>query len=319
MTETLLQRLQKFSARAKILHILLILFPTILTSTVGIVTLALYEGFKDVIFGVLTIVFAVAVLTGAIITLFINNRTAQLARRQSAFLANVSHELRSPLTIIKLHAQTLSDERFKENHEMCVNYIIDAANHLDDLIGQILHWKRITSGREIIDPMPEEANSPIEEAIDKFLSIRHDLPQGALDVRLMENPPVLSLDRKALSRAIYNLLDNAYKYTSENKNIQISSSIVPFGPKDKDHFTVAVKDNGIGMDAHTQNLIFNEFFRASDKTRGAAGIGLGLGIVKSITEAHGGDVEVVSSLGHGSTFSIHIPVGEPPRSGDRSS
>ncbi|MBU1239627.1 HAMP domain-containing histidine kinase [Myxococcota bacterium] len=307
MTDTLLQRLQKFSARAKLLHILLILFPTILTSTVGIVSLALYDGFKDVIFGVLTIVFAVAVLTGAIITYVINNRTAQLARRQSAFLANVSHELRSPLAIIKLHAQTLSDKRFKKSHEMCVNYIIEASDHLDELIQQILQWKRITSSHEIVDRKSEVANLPAQDAIAKILSVKKDL-QPSLHLDLLPSPPTIFIDRQTLSRAIFNLLENAYKYTGETKKITLTTKVVTRKEGKKSFFAYTVTDNGVGIEEHNKKLIFTEFFRASDKAKGAAGIGLGLGIVKSIVSAHKGRVEVESEIGVGSTFTLLIPM-----------
>jgi signal transduction histidine kinase len=308
MQDSLIQRLSKFYHKAQISLIVFVLFPTILTSSVGIVALALYDGFKDVIFGILTILFGIAILAGAIISYIYTRKVSILAKRQTAFLANISHELKSPLAVIKLHSQTLIEGKCDDSRDLCLNYILSSTNRLERLIEQILQWKRIYSKQEIIHCQEENGNNPLNLAIENFKSLNNEFP-NVFSIELCENAPVFMIDTVPLSRAIFNLMENAYKYSDpKNRKIHLSTRITTNNETQTDFFEYIVKDNGCGIEIVNHELIFEEFFRVEINPRGQAGLGLGLGIAKSISVAHGGDLLIESKIGIGSTFTISIPI-----------
>jgi two-component system, OmpR family, phosphate regulon sensor histidine kinase PhoR len=312
MQDTLLNRMTKFYRRTQWIIISLVLFPTVFTLTVGILGIALYKDIKDILFGILVICFAVSMFTGGLIAVLMTKRISQYAKRQSLFLANVSHELRSPLTAIKMYAQTLSEGRCKDNQNICINYILTSTERLDHLIQQILQWKRISSNKEVLDIELINANTPMIDAIDSFKSINPDF-NGKLIIELGEKNPIIELDRNALSRALYNILDNADKYAKENKEIKIKTSVIKESNVQK-FFQYEISDNGIGIPHDKLSDIFDEFYRVNDKFKGQAGLGLGLGIAKAITNAHGGSLFVDSIEEKGSTFYIRIPLSIPTKS-----
>lgn len=307
MQEPLLARLSQFYRRTQAALVLSILFPTVFTTAVGIVSLALYSDVKDIIFGILTITFAVGIMFGFLIVVLLMRKAQDLALKQTIFLANVSHELRSPLTAIKMYAQTLERGQTPENTELCVTQILSATDRLDRLIQQILEWKRITNKKDLVEPHPCLANLPAQDAVDHFLSTH---PDGAsyLTLDLMTDAPELELDRDSMERALYNLLDNAFKYTGEDRAIVLTTRLVTEAIKVTRFLEYRVSDNGPGIPPEHLDHIFDVFYRVEKSLLGAAGVGLGLGIARSIAVAHGGSIYVESELGKGSCFIIRIPL-----------
>jgi signal transduction histidine kinase len=247
-------------------------------------------------------------------------REVRLARLKSDFVANVSHELKTPLALIRLFAETLelgrvaSPERAREYYRV----INKESNRLTQLINNILDFSRIEAGRKqyrfatvdvcrIVDEVLEAYRFPIEQ-------------QGfALEVVFAEDVPEIQGDSEALSQALLNLLNNAIKYSRDDKRIKVEVA-------EKDgRVLVSVADHGIGVAKADQKKIFEKFFRAEDSlVHETKGSGLGLALVSHIMEAHGGSVELQSAPGGGSTFTLVLPVkgqkggAEPPRVSARS-
>ncbi len=302
---SLLTKISKFYKKTQITIFSFVLFPSLLTAAVGITGLALYQGFKDIIFGILTIVFAVAVLAGTIVTIYLTRKVSQISHRQTLFLANVSHELRSPLTAIKLHTETLL-KRPEMDPRDNLKFIMEATNRLENLVQQILQWKRITSKNEIIETERINANKPLLIAIDNFKNA-HLKNKLNLFTDLCDSAPIMEMDCKSLSRAIYNLIDNAYKYSEKGKKIIVKSSLHKNSKDNNLYFEYAIIDQGIGISKDEREIIFREFYRSKNDLLGEAGIGLGLGIIREIVKAHHGVVNIKSSQDKGSVFSIRIP------------
>ncbi len=307
MQEPLLTRLSQFYRRTQAVLVLAILFPTVFTTAVGIVSLALYSEVKDIIFGVLTITFALGITLGFIIVALLTRKAQELALKQTLFLANVSHELRSPLTAIKMYAQTLERGPSPENTQMCLAQILTATERLDRLVQQILEWKRITTKSDSIEPKACLANLPAQDAADHFL-VTHPDAADSFNVDLMAEPPELELDRDSLERALYNLLDNAYKYTGEDRAIGLTTRMVTEATRISRFFEYSISDNGPGIPTEHLSHIFDVFYRADNSLMGATGVGLGLGIARSIVVAHGGSIFVESEVDRGTRFIIRIPL-----------
>jgi len=307
MQEPLLARLSQFYRRTQAVLVLAILFPTVFTTAVGIVSLALYSDVKDIIFGILTITFAIGLFLGFIIVVLLTKKSQELALKQTLFLANVSHELRSPLTAIKMYAQTMERGRTPENTDLCIAQILQATDRLDRLIQQILEWKRITNKSDLITPHPCNANLPAQDAVDHFLTT-HPNGNDYLTLDFMAEPPPIELDRDSLERALYNLLDNAFKYSGDDRVLSLTTRLVSEATRVNQFFEYRVADNGEGIPAEQLNHIFDVFYRADNTLTGAAGVGLGLGIARSIVVAHGGSIFVESELGKGSCFIIRLPL-----------
>ncbi len=306
MQETLLHRLSQFYRRTQWTLILAILFPTVFTAAVGIVMLALYSDIKDIILGILTIVFSVGIIFGAVIVAILVGKSKQLALKQTLFLANVSHELRSPLTAIKMYAQTLERGRSPENAPMCIEQILKATEKLDRLIQQILEWKRITTKTDYITVQPLDANLPAADAVEHFRATHPE--ETRLESDFTPEAPVMELDRDAMERALYNLLDNAAKYGGEAGRIRLVTRLAAETGKVQEHFEYRVSDEGPGIDPQHVDHIFDVFYRADNSLTGAAGVGLGLAIARSLVAAHGGTLLVESAPGKGSTFIIRLPL-----------
>ncbi len=307
MQEPLLTRLSQFYRRTQAVLVLAILFPTVFTTVVGIVSLALYSEVKDIIFGILTITFALGIALGFIIVVLLTRKAQELALKQTLFLANVSHELRSPLTAIKMYAQTLERGPTPENTQLCLTQILQATERLDRLVQQILEWKRITNKTDVIHPVACNANLPASDVAEHFL-VAHPDVADRLTVDLMADPPDTELDRDSLERALFNLLENAYKYSGEDRQIGLTTRLVAEATRVARFFEYRVSDNGPGIPAEHLAHIFDVFYRADNNLTTAAGVGLGLGITRSIAVAHGGSVFVESEPGRGSCFIIRLPL-----------
>ncbi len=224
-------------------------------------------------------------------------------RRKDEFLAMLAHELRNPLAPISMAAQILKLGPVSPARLQQTCLIIDRQiSHMTSLLDDLLDVSRVTRGlvamskeqldlRAIVDDALEQARPQIN-ARGHHLTLM--LPQGAV--------PVFG-DRTRLVQVVANLLDNATKYTAPGGNI-----VLKLTERD-DQVTVAVRDNGIGMDAGLLGRVFDLFTqgeRASDRSQG--GLGLGLALVKSLTERHGGTVAAHSNgSGQGSEFSVSLP------------
>jgi signal transduction histidine kinase/DNA-binding response OmpR family regulator len=240
---------------------------------------------------------------------------AEAARAKSAFLANVSHEIRTPLNALLGVAELLQATPLDAQQRRHVQVFHDAGRALHDLINDLLDLSKIEAGRFELDPTPFSLHALIEhvaallrpraegKGLELVLQVPHDLPDGVCG------------DRKRLEQALINLLGNAVKFTPRG-HVQLAARRDP----SREHGVVfEVIDTGIGIAPSKLELIFEPFAQADGSvTRMYGGTGLGLAITRSVAELMGGSIEVRSTPGAGSTFSLRVPLppAELPRAGD---
>ena len=231
-------------------------------------------------------------------------REVHLARLKSDFVANVSHELKTPLALIRLFAETLELGRVPSEEKAQLYYrVINKESHrLTQLINNILDFSRIEAGRKEYRFAPTDVARVVREVIESYrFQIEQQGFELALDVA--EDIPVVPADEEALGQAILNLVNNAIKYSRDTKSIRID--VRREGPK----VLVSVTDRGIGIPRGEHKKIFEKFYRGEDSlVHETKGSGLGLSLVQHIMDAHGGSVEVESAPGKGSTFTLVLPV-----------
>ena len=249
---------------------------------------------------VLVLLFLVA---GIILTFRAISREMRLAQMKSAFVSNVSHELKTPLSLISLFAEILELGRVKDEEKKREYYRIigEEIRRLNKLIDNILDFSKIEAGRKAY----KFAEADIGEVVGSVVSdYKHQIINSgfALDTNIAGNLPPVSIDRDAISQAILNLLDNAVKYSTETKEISVAV-------KTRDSFlTIEISDRGMGIPRAEQKKVFEKFYRVgSGLIHDVKGSGLGLSLVKHIIEAHKGKITVESEIGRGTRFIIRLP------------
>lgn len=248
-------------------------------------------------------------LLGAGLLLVYNNvrREMHLSRLKSDFVANVSHELKTPLALIRLFAETLelgrvSGEGRKRQYYQVIN---KESQRLAQLINNILDFSRIEAGRREYRFAGTEVGRIVHDVVEAY---RFQIEQQgfALEVRVADDLPEIELDKEAVGQALLNLVNNAVKYSRDEKWIRIETLC------SGERVLISVADRGIGIAKSEHLKIFEKFYRAEDSlVHETKGSGLGLSLVKHIMEAHGGAVYVDSAPGKGSTFTLALPLRRP--------
>lgn len=233
-------------------------------------------------------------------------RESEMARLKSDFVANVSHDLKTPLSLIRMFAETLELKRVTDEATRQEYYavITRESERLTRLIDNVLDFSRIESGRRRYDRRPVALAPLVHAALEAF---RHPLAQGGftLQVDLPGDLPEIVADAEALEQALANLLDNAITYSGDGRRIRVEARRAP------GEVRLAVIDDGIGIPAEEQARIFDKFYRIGrSDTQGRRGSGLGLALVKHVMDAHGGRVSVESGPARGSRFTLHLPLAE---------
>jgi two-component system phosphate regulon sensor histidine kinase PhoR len=241
---------------------------------------------------------------GALIVLNDVTRLHKLENIRRDFVANVSHEFKTPLTSIKGSAETLLEGAWKEkaSRDNFLDIIIKSSDRLYAIVEDLLSLSRIERQAEREDIITKRQN--IRDVLESVISL-YSPKAGAKKIKLQLSCPKkieAEINFELLEQAVANLVDNAIKFSDAGCDVEISSF------KAESEVIIAVKDHGRGIGAEHLPRIFERFFRA-DKGRGdkEGGTGLGLAIVKHIAEAHKGKVSVESEPGNGSIFRIHIP------------
>ena len=234
-------------------------------------------------------------------------RESRMAELRSQFVSSVSHELKTPLTSIRMFAESMQmDEEAgtgdpKERAEY-LDTIVCETERLTRLLNNVLDFSRIERGQKNYHLQSEELPSVVGAALR---TMRFPLAAQGFDLRLelCEDLPLVKVDRDAIEQAILNLLHNAMKYSGKSREIGLRLS------RQNGSALIQVSDHGIGIPAGEQRRIFEKFYRVPSKeNRSISGTGLGLSLVAHIAEGHGGAVDVKSTPGEGSTFSIKIPL-----------
>jgi signal transduction histidine kinase len=251
---------------------------------------------------------SVLIVAGLVLTRHIVSKEMGLARLKSDFVSNVSHELRTPLALIRLYAETLELGRIttQDKKQQYYRIIRKESERLTALINNILDFSRIEAGRKEY----EFRNTDIAELVHNTLeSYRYQIEQQgfAFEESIDSNLPAVAVDREAIARALVNLINNALKYSSDEKFLGVKLY------RKDGTVKLEVADHGIGIARRDQSKIFEKFYRAGDPlVHNTKGSGLGLSLVRHITQAHGGDIEVESMPGKGSRFILSLPLTSVP-------
>jgi signal transduction histidine kinase len=245
-------------------------------------------------------------------------REVRLAELKSNFVSSVSHDLKTPLALIQLFAETLELGRLKNSDRAHEYYRIinSEARKLTRLINNLLDFSKIEAGLRRYKREPTDLTELTRRVLESLDSqFRHN--QFTVTSHLSATVPVL-IDPEAAEQALENLLSNAMKYSRDRREIVVDVD------RDGSHGVVRVTDHGVGIAPRYKQRIFRKFYRIqTDAGTGPQGTGLGLAIVDHVMRGHGGFVRVDSEPGHGSTFALYFPLyaGEIGRdqanSGDR--
>ena len=233
----------------------------------------------------------------------ITREKIELANMKSVFVSNVSHELRTPLALIRMYAETLEMDRIKDDSKRKEYYhiISSEAERLSHLVNNILNFSRMESGKKTYQMEELDINQIIESVYENYC-LKFQESGFTCQLELSEKDPKINGDRESVTSAIINLMDNAIKYSTDNKKIIIRSV------QKENSTTVEIKDHGIGIKPEDRKKIFEKFYRVADGlVHNTKGSGLGLTIVYHIMEAHNGTVEVESELNKGSLFRLVFP------------
>jgi two-component system phosphate regulon sensor histidine kinase PhoR len=219
------------------------------------------------------------------------------------FVANVSHELKTPVASISGFAETLLDEAGEnpENVAEFTRIIYDESQRLSRLISRLLELSKLESDETKLNIEPININQLLRETVE---IMRKTSKLRNIDILFdeQENIPIVNSDGDLINQIIMNFLDNAVKYSADESQIEVKLEEL------RDQVKISVKDYGIGIPEKEIPRIFERFFRVDkDRSRKTGGSGLGLSIVKHLAENLGGQVAVESKEGQGSTFSLSLP------------
>lgn len=248
---------------------------------------------------------------GAVINLADVTTMKVLDQLKSEFVAKVSHELRSPLsTIHEQLALVIGDMvgEFSDRDHHLLSRAKEKTQGLISFIGDLLDLSRIESGVMAQESRPVSLDDLLKNIVD-FLGARADAKKQSLSLDLPEEPlPAIIADPIALESIFGNLIANAINYTQDGGDIRVKADLTSVSDADR-KISVAVADNGFGIEPRHQEKIFDRFFRVkNDKTRFITGTGLGLPIVKSLVDSLNGTIRIDSELGNGTTFTVFLPI-----------
>jgi signal transduction histidine kinase len=250
----------------------------------------------------------VVIAAGLLATYRLVRRETQMAQLKADFVASVSHDLKTPLSLIRMFAETLELGRVPEGDRQREYYqvIVRESERLSRLIDNVLDFSRIERGRRRYDIVPTAVGPVVQEAVDAF---GHVLAQNGFTVETTLPPdlPDVPMDGDAITQALANLIDNAIKFSGPRKVLRVAAEA------GAGRLAITVADEGIGIPREEHARIFDKFYRVGrSDTQGRRGSGVGLALVRHIVRAHGGDVSVASEPGRGSRFTLWLPLA-PPR------
>jgi two-component system sensor histidine kinase KdpD len=222
---------------------------------------------------------------------------------RAALLDSVTHEFRTPLTGIKasvttlLAQYTLDEDQRKE----LLTVIDEETDRLNRLVGEAAEMSQLDSGMFKLEKHPHG----IRQAVDGALrEMKASLQLHPIKISIPDSLPLVMMDGQRIAEVLIHLIQNAAKYSPPESPIQISAST------EGNYLVCSVADQGPGIDSFEQSLIFDKFYRGRNQRYAAHGTGMGLAICKTIIEAHGGAIGVVSQVGKGSVFSFSLPLNE---------
>jgi two-component system, OmpR family, phosphate regulon sensor histidine kinase PhoR len=238
-------------------------------------------------------------------TLFVILKQRRLSEIQNDFINNMTHEFKTPISTIAISTEVLRQPSIIQSPERLLNYatIIQTENNrLKQQVERVLQMARLE--KQDIGLKRELCDSHILiQEVTKNMTLPLQEKNGIITLELYANASEVSVDKLHFSNAIFNLLDNAIKYSNNSPEIVIKTT------SSKEEICIEIRDNGIGISPKNQRHIFHRFYRVTTSNiHEVKGFGLGLSYVKLITEAHKGKISVKSELGKGSKFMITLPI-----------
>jgi two-component system, OmpR family, phosphate regulon sensor histidine kinase PhoR len=235
-------------------------------------------------------------------------RQRKLSELKNDFINNMTHEFKTPISTISLACQALSDKDIPRSNEMYADYIniIGDENHrLGEMAEKILQTAILEKGNLHLRPEAIDMHVLIADAIHK-IAIQIEIRDGVITQSLKAEYPLIKADKVHLSNVIFNLLDNANKYSPRKPQIMVSTADAENG------IFISVTDKGMGISKANLKRIFEKLYRVpTGDVHNVKGFGLGLSYVKFIVEKHGGTISVESEPGKGSTFTMFLPYVTP--------
>ncbi len=262
---------------------------------------------ENIFYGILLAVIVALILFGAVLIVRDISRESETMRLKSEFVHNVSHEFKTPLSMIRLYAETLerkSDLTAKQKQE-AYQIITKESERLSHMINNVLDLSRIEMGKKEFSFEMGDLSNLVHETVESY---RYHLEKKGFTIHtdITADLPETRFDSEAMASVVINLLSNAMKFSPEHKEVTLRLY------RANGQAVLQVADKGIGISPKELGRIFERFYRITGKvvseTRGS---GLGLPLVKHIVEAHGGEVRVESEPGQGSIFSVILPLIRP--------
>lgn len=237
-------------------------------------------------------------------------RELALADMQSDFVSAVSHEFRTPLTTLCQLSELLMRRRVASDDDRATYYRLlhDESHRLKRLVETLLNFGRLEAGRMHFRFEPVSPAAVVREVVEEFA--RTEQGRGRrIDVTTDGGPAIVSADKDMLRSVVWNLVENAAKYSSSDATISIALR------RSNGHIRLAVSDQGVGIPRSEHRRIFEKFVRGSAaRASDVRGTGVGLAVTQRIVTAHGGEVTLASEPGSGSTFTVLLPAAVPPTS-----
>jgi two-component system phosphate regulon sensor histidine kinase PhoR len=298
-----------YTSKIRLAVVLLFCFavlPGALLITVGILVLVFGQQSKDVVFGVLTLSLALTLIAGIVFTWVYVRRATSLARLQTEFVQKVSHDLRTPLTSIRMFVETLQSGRLgQEKVQECLDVLTVETQRLQAMVERLLKWASMEAGKRLYHPehvRPSELVDGALQALEPQLVVLPPEVKVTIDREVADHLPFVDVDYDAMVEALLNVLQNALRYTPGDKQIRVR--VV----RHEREVEISITDNGPGIPKAQQRAVFEKFHRYADPANAhVEGTGLGLAMVQHIVGAHAGRIDVDSDVGKGATFRISLP------------
>jgi len=252
-----------------------------------------------------SIVFTAIIISAFWLTVRTMFTQKKLSEIKSDFINNMTHELKTPLATISLAIDALTNEKVIHDAEKVKYYgamIKDENKRMNKQVEKILQAARIERQEVTLNLQHLNVHELIHKVADN-LSLQIQEKNGSLKLQLNAKKQNIFVDEVHFSNIIFNLLDNAIKYSIEPPKIEVETM------QHSNVLAIKIKDNGIGMNKETQGRIFEKFYRAhTGNIHNVKGFGLGLSYVKAMVDAHGGKIKVESTVGKGSIFTLFFPI-----------
>ncbi len=247
----------------------------------------------------------VVVIAGMAAVLIASERDRRLSALKSDFVANVSHELKTPLSLVRMFAELLASGRVASEAKRVeyLQIILHESERLTGLIDNVLDFAKLERDRSPFVKTEADVADVVARAVEVY-RYRAEREGIAIEVAAPDAPAVASVDERAIELVVINLLDNALKYAKEGKVVRVETRVVGA------EVHVRVTDQGPGIPPDERRRIFERFVRGDGATRGQVrGSGIGLALVQQIARSHGGRAWVESEVGRGSTFVVALAAG----------